>query len=75
MWFVSWESTPARVKASKRGAKFYPREEYSQFTCLKYYVLYKNKHNLIQWTSGCTGLLQWYSRGFDTYMCRKALFR
>jgi hypothetical protein len=21
MWFVSWESTPARVKASKRGAK------------------------------------------------------
>jgi hypothetical protein len=20
MWFVSWESTPARVKASKRGA-------------------------------------------------------
>jgi hypothetical protein len=28
MWFVSWESTPARVKASKRGAKCYPREEY-----------------------------------------------
>jgi hypothetical protein len=25
---VSWESTPARVKASGRGAKFYPRGEY-----------------------------------------------
>jgi hypothetical protein len=25
MCFVSWESTPARVKASKRGAKSYPR--------------------------------------------------
>jgi hypothetical protein len=24
MWFVSWESTPARVKASKRGAKCTP---------------------------------------------------
>jgi hypothetical protein len=28
MWFVSWESTPARVKASKRGAKSYPRGKY-----------------------------------------------
>jgi hypothetical protein len=28
MWFVSWESTPARVKASKRGAKLYPRGDY-----------------------------------------------
>jgi hypothetical protein len=25
MWYVSWESNPARVKASGRGAKFYPR--------------------------------------------------
>jgi hypothetical protein len=25
MWVVSWESDPARVKASGRGAKFYPR--------------------------------------------------
>jgi hypothetical protein len=25
---VSWELTPARVKASGRGAKFYPRGEY-----------------------------------------------
>jgi hypothetical protein len=25
MWVVSWESNPARVKASGRGAKFYPR--------------------------------------------------
>jgi hypothetical protein len=23
MWFVSWELTPARVKASKRGAKLH----------------------------------------------------
>jgi hypothetical protein len=75
MWFVSWDSTPARVKASERGAKRDPREEYFQFICLKYYVLYKNKRNLIQWKSGCTGLLQWYSQGFDTDMCRKALFR
>jgi hypothetical protein len=28
MWFVSWESPPARVKASKRGAKSYPRGKY-----------------------------------------------
>jgi hypothetical protein len=28
MCFVSWESTPARVKASKRGAKMYPRGDY-----------------------------------------------
>jgi hypothetical protein len=28
MWFVSWESTLARVKASKRGAKSYPRGKY-----------------------------------------------
>jgi hypothetical protein len=28
MWFVSWESTPAHVKASKRGAKLYPRGDY-----------------------------------------------
>jgi hypothetical protein len=28
MWFVSWESAPARVKASKRGAKLYPRGDY-----------------------------------------------
>jgi hypothetical protein len=28
MWFVSWESTPARVKASERGAKCFPRGEY-----------------------------------------------
>jgi hypothetical protein len=25
MWFVSWESNLARVKASERGAKCYPR--------------------------------------------------
>jgi hypothetical protein len=28
MCFVSWESTPTRVKASKRGAKLYPRGDY-----------------------------------------------
>jgi hypothetical protein len=28
MWVVSWESNPARVKASGRGAKFYPRGGY-----------------------------------------------
>jgi hypothetical protein len=33
-----------------------------------------NKDNLIQWTSGYTGLLQWNSRGFDTDKCRRAFF-
>jgi hypothetical protein len=28
MWYVSWELNPARVKASGRGAKFYPRRCY-----------------------------------------------
>jgi hypothetical protein len=28
MWVVSWESNLARVKASRRGAKCYPRGEY-----------------------------------------------
>jgi hypothetical protein len=28
MWVVSWESNPARVKASGRGAKFYPHGWY-----------------------------------------------
>jgi hypothetical protein len=39
MCFVSWESTLARVKASKRGAKSYPR---GKFRYLKYDVMYKN---------------------------------
>jgi hypothetical protein len=28
MWFVIWELTPARLKASKIGAKLYPRGDY-----------------------------------------------
>jgi hypothetical protein len=37
MCFVSWESNPARVKASKRGAKLYPRGDYLVFK-LKIFV-------------------------------------
>jgi hypothetical protein len=62
---VSWESNPARVKASVKT-------NYLVYK-LKIFVLHNNKGNLIQWTSGYTGLVQGNSRGFDTDMCRKAL--
>jgi hypothetical protein len=37
----SWESNPARVKASGRGAKCYPREEY-QVQILKIFIPHTN---------------------------------
>jgi hypothetical protein len=57
-------------------------EEVQSFSCaenikieyLKYFVVYKNDFNSIQWTRGYTGLLQWNHPGFDTDKCRKALF-
>jgi hypothetical protein len=55
MWGVSWESNPARVKASGRGAKCYPRGEYPD-QILKIFILYKNDGNSIQWSNGYTRL-------------------
>jgi hypothetical protein len=73
MWVVSWESNPARAKASERGAKCYPRGEFP-VQILKIFRPHTNIGNSIQWTSGLTGLLQWDSHGFDTDKCPKALF-
>jgi hypothetical protein len=73
MWVVSWELNPARLKASERGAKCYPRGEYS-VQILKIVSPHTNKGNSIQWTSGLAGLLQWDRHGFDTDKYRKALF-
>jgi hypothetical protein len=42
---------------------------------LKYYVLYKNKRNSIQWTSGCTGLLQWNSRWIESLLARRTFVK
>jgi hypothetical protein len=58
-------------------------EEVQNVTCaeiikyryLKYHVLYKNKRNSIQWTSGCTGLLQSYSHELDTQSAQRILFK
>jgi hypothetical protein len=41
MWFVSWESTLASVKASKRGANV-TRVEIIKYADSKYDALYKN---------------------------------
>jgi hypothetical protein len=51
MWFVSWQLNPARVKASERGAKCYPRGEYP-VQILKISRPHTNKGNSIQCTSG-----------------------
>jgi hypothetical protein len=46
---VSWESNPARLKASKIN-------KYLVYK-LKIYILRNKKGNLIQWTSRYTGLV------------------
>jgi hypothetical protein len=63
---VSWESNPARVKASKRIHLVYK---------LKIFLLHNNKGNLIQRTSGYTGLLWWNSSGFESVADRSPFDR
>jgi hypothetical protein len=60
----SWESNPARVKASKR-------EYYLFYTIyLEYLVLYKNDCSPIQWNSGYTRLRRRNSPRFESALCR-----
>jgi hypothetical protein len=74
MWGVSWELNPARVKASGRGAKCYPRRVYP-VQILKIFAKYiKNDRNPIQWTSGITRLPPPNQPGFESALYQSTIY-
>jgi hypothetical protein len=46
-----------------------------KYTYSKYDILYKNQRNLNQWTSGCTGLLQWYSPWIESQLVQRIMLK
>jgi hypothetical protein len=42
---------------------------------LKYHILYKNQRNLIQWTSGWTGILQCYRGWIESLFARRTFVK